>query len=135
MQDAEKTLPLLSPVDYHTRKQVGDAFSYQAYDAGHMLGSSAMLLEIEGTRLIFSGDVGRINLPIIRDPEAMPEADYLIMESTYGDRTHKDEGAVIDKLAGIVGRTAARGGKIIVPAFAVGRTQQLVLLLHELANQ
>jgi metallo-beta-lactamase family protein len=135
MQDAEKTLPLLSPVNYHTLKQVSEAFSYQAYDAGHMLGSSALLLEIEGTRLIFSGDVGRVNLPIIRDPEAMPAADYLIMESTYGDRIHKDEGAVIDKLANIVGRTAARGGKIIVPAFAVGRTQQLVLLLHELANQ
>jgi metallo-beta-lactamase family protein len=65
----------------------------------------------------------------------MPEADFLIMESTYGDRIHKDEGAVVDRLADIVGRTAARGGKIIVPAFAVGRTQQLVLLLHELANQ
>jgi metallo-beta-lactamase family protein len=133
--DAERTLPLFSPVNYHTSKPVGDAFSYQAYDAGHMLGSSALLLEIEGTRLIFSGDVGRVNLPILRDPEAMPPADYLILESTYGDRMHKDEGAVIDKLADIVGRTAARGGKIIVPAFAVGRTQQLVLLLHELANQ
>ena len=135
MQDAEKTLPLFAPVNYHSPKQVGEAFSYQAYDAGHMLGSSALLLEIEGIRLIFSGDVGRVNLPIIRDPESMPAADYLIMESTYGDRIHKDEGAVIDKLAEIVGRTAARGGKIIVPAFAVGRTQQLVLLLHELVNQ
>jgi metallo-beta-lactamase family protein len=135
MQDAEKTLPLFAPVNYHSPKQVGEAFSYQAYDAGHMLGSSALLLEIEGIRLIFSGDVGRVNLPIIRDPEFMPAADYLIMESTYGDRIHKDEGAVIDKLAEIVGRTAARGGKIIVPAFAVGRTQQLVLLLHELVNQ
>jgi metallo-beta-lactamase family protein len=65
----------------------------------------------------------------------MPPADYLVMESTYGDRLHKDEGAVIDRLADIIARTAARGGKIIVPAFAVGRTQQLVLLLHELANQ
>jgi len=92
-------------------------------------------MEINGTRMIFSGDVGRANLPIIRDPEPMPPADYLIMESTYGDRIHKDEGAVIDKLADVIARTAARGGKIIVPAFAVGRTQQLVLLLHELANQ
>jgi metallo-beta-lactamase family protein len=133
--DAEKTLPLLSPVNYHAPKQVGEAFSYQAYEAGHMLGSSALVMEINGTRMIFSGDVGRANLPIIRDPEPMPPADYLIMESTYGDRIHKDEGAVIDKLADVIARTAARGGKIIVPAFAVGRTQQLVLLLHELANQ
>jgi len=135
MEDAEKTLPLLRPVKYHTSQQVGEAFSYQAYDTGHMLGSSAVALEVEGKRLIFSGDVGRVNLPIIRDPEAMFPADYLIMESTYGDRLHKDEGLVADRLADVIARTAARGGKIIVPAFAVGRTQQLVVLLHELADQ
>ncbi len=135
MEDAEKTLPLLQPVGYHAAKSVGESISYQAYDTGHMLGSSAVSLEIEGKRVIFSGDVGRVNLPILRDPETMPAADYLIMESTYGDRLHKDEGRVADKLAGIIKRTAERGGKIIVPAFAVGRTQQLVLLLHELANQ
>jgi metallo-beta-lactamase family protein len=65
----------------------------------------------------------------------MPKADYLIMESTYGDRLHKDEGLVADRLADVINRTAARGGKIIVPAFAVGRTQQLVLLLHQLTNE
>jgi metallo-beta-lactamase family protein len=135
MEDAEKTLPLLRPVKYHTPQQVGDSFTYQAYDAGHMLGSSSVVLDVDGERLIFSGDVGRVNLPILRDPEAMPKADYLIMESTYGDRLHKDQGLVADKLAGVINRTAARGGKIIVPAFAVGRTQQLVLVLHELVNQ
>ena len=135
MEDAAKTLPMLRPVKYHAPQQVDDAFSYQAYDAGHMLGSSAVALEVEGTRLIFSGDVGRVNLPILRDPEAMPRADYLIMESTYGDRLHKDEGLVADRLADVINRTAARGGTVIVPAFAVGRTQQLVLVLHELANQ
>jgi len=86
-------------------------------------------------RLAFSGDVGRPNLPIIRDPEPMPPADYLIVESTYGGRLHKDVSHVENKLADIVNRTARRGGRIIVPAFAVGRTQQLVLLLHQLANQ
>jgi metallo-beta-lactamase family protein len=135
MEDAEKTLPLLHPVKYHTPQQVGDSFSYQAYDAGHMLGSSSVLLEVEGQSLIFSGDIGRVNLPILRDPEALPQADYLIMESTYGDRLHKDEGLVADRLADVINRTAARGGKVIVPAFAVGRTQQLVLLLHQLSNQ
>jgi metallo-beta-lactamase family protein len=135
MADAEKTLPLLSPVDYRMPKQIGESFTYEAYEAGHMLGSSALVMEVDGKRLIFSGDVGRVSLPIIRDPETMPEADFLIMESTYGDRIHKDEGLVIDRLADVIARTAARGGKIIVPAFAVGRTQQLVLLLHELANQ
>src|SRR5882762_248041 len=135
MADTEKTLPLLRPVKYHTPQQVGDSFSYQAFDAGHMLGSSSLLLEVDGIRLIFSGDIGRVNLPIIRDPEAMPKADCIIMESTYGDRLHKDEGLVADRLADVINRTAGRGGKIIVPAFAVGRTQQLVLVLHELANQ
>jgi metallo-beta-lactamase family protein len=86
-------------------------------------------------RLVFSGDVGRPNLPIIRDPEAMPAADHLIVESTYGGRLHKDVSHVENKLADIVNRTARRGGRIIVPAFAVGRTQQLVLLLHQLVNQ
>ena len=135
MEDAEKALPLMRPVKYHTPQQVGDSVSYQSYDMGHMLGSSALLLEVEGKRLIFSGDVGRANLPIIRDPETMPPADYLIMESTYGDRLHKPPEIVADRLADIIARTAARGGKIIVPAFAVGRTQQLVVVLHQLADQ
>ncbi len=87
-----------------------------------------------GPRLIFSGDVGRPTLPIIRDPETMPEADYLIMESTYGGRLHREQGLVLDKLAEIVTRTAARGGSLIIPAFAVGRTQQIVLMLNDLTH-
>jgi metallo-beta-lactamase family protein len=86
-------------------------------------------------RLTFSGDVGRPGLPIIRDPETMPTSDYLIVESTYGGRLHKDAGHVENKLADVVNRTANHGGRIIVPAFAVGRAQQLVLLLHQLFNQ
>src|SRR5260370_460633 len=86
-------------------------------------------------RLTYSGDVGRRNLPIIRDPERMPPADYLILESTYGGRLHKQVEHVVNKLADVVNRTARRGGRIIVPAFAVGRTQQLVLLLHQPFNE
>jgi len=137
--DAERTLPLFQPVPYHTPQNLGPDLSYVAYDAGHILGSSAVAIEEtsngERVRLAFSGDVGRPNLPIIRDPEAMPPADYLIMESTYGGRLHKDVSHVVNKLRDVVNRTAGRGGRIIVPAFAVGRTQQLVLLLHQLANQ
>jgi metallo-beta-lactamase family protein len=91
-----------------------------------------MLLESEGVRLCFSGDVGRPKLPIIPDPELCPPADYLIMESTYGGRLHGAVEHVADKLANTVTRTCERGGKIIVPAFALGRTQQLILLLHQL---
>jgi metallo-beta-lactamase family protein len=136
--DAERTIPLFRPVSYHERTQVGPGLSYEAYDAGHMLGSSSVLLEAgsNGDRrtLLFSGDVGRPNLPIIRDPETPAKADYLIMESTYGGKLHKNVGHAEHKLADVVNRTARRGGRIIVPAFAVGRTQQLVLLLHQLAD-
>jgi metallo-beta-lactamase family protein len=135
MTDAEGTLPLFRPVEYHTCRVVGPGLSYIPYDAGHMLGSSFVVLQEEsGTRLLFSGDIGRPNLPIIRDPEPPQPADYLILESTYGGRLHKSNAHVVDKLAAVVTRTANRGGCIVVPAFAVGRTQQLVLLLHELAN-
>jgi metallo-beta-lactamase family protein len=135
-QDAEATFPLFHPVPLHTPTQIGQGVVYQSFEAGHMLGSTTMLLELEegGTkvRLGFTGDLGRPGLPIIRDPEPMPPADYLIMESTYGNRVHEPIQSVAAKLAEIVNRTYKRGGKMIVPAFAVGRTQQLVLLLHEL---
>jgi len=93
-----------------------------------------MVIEADGVRLAFSGDVGRKHLPILHDPRTPEAADYLIMESTYGDRFHKPLENVAEKLAGVVNRTAGRGGKIIVPCFAVGRTQQLVLLLHQLMD-
>jgi metallo-beta-lactamase family protein len=137
--DAEHTLPLFHPVPYHVPQLLADGVNYLAYDAGHILGSSSILIHDHTgdhpVRLAFSGDVGRPNLPIIRDPEPMPPADYLILESTYGGRLHKQSTHVVQKLADIVIRTAKRGGRIIVPAFAVGRTQQLVLLLHQLFNE
>ena len=138
-EDAERTLPLFQPVPYYAAKVLSAGLSYRNYDAGHILGSSTVLLrsteEGREVRLLYSGDVGRPKLPIIRDPDPPPAADYLILESTYGGRVHEEMGPVKDKLADIVRRTAARGGKLIVPAFAVGRVQQLVLLLHELSNE
>jgi metallo-beta-lactamase family protein len=130
--DAEKTLPLFNTVPYYKATTVGPGLTYTAYDAGHILGSSSLLIEGDGVRLCFSGDVGRPGLPIIRDPDAMPPADYLIMESTYGDRLHEADQTVGAKLCDVVNRTVQRGGRLIVPAFAVGRVQQLVLLLNEL---
>jgi metallo-beta-lactamase family protein len=138
MDDARKVFPLFRPTPMHTPTDVGPGVRYQSFEAGHMLGSTTMLLECEAggrrLRLAFSGDVGRPGLPIIRDPEPPPPADYLIMESTYGDRLHQPIQSVAAKLAAIVNETYERGGKIIVPAFAVGRTQQLVLMLHQLVN-
>jgi metallo-beta-lactamase family protein len=138
-EDAERVLPLFQPVPYHAPQTLAPGLTYAPYDAGHMLGSSYVALQEEsnGSRmcLAFSGDIGRPGLPIVRDPEQMPPADYLIMECTYGGRLHKSVDHVVNKLADVVNRTAHRGGRIIVPAFAVGRTQQLVLLLHQLANE
>ncbi len=139
MADAERTLPLFQGVPYHSPHMLDPGLTYVAYDAGHILGSSSIVLHEDRkgarVRLAYSGDVGRPDLPIIRDPETPPAAEYLILESTYGGRLHKDVTHVINKLADVVNRTARRGGRIIVPSFAVGRTQQLVLLLHQLANE
>jgi metallo-beta-lactamase family protein len=139
MDDAERTLPLFHAVGYHEPYSLDSCLIFEYSDAGHMLGSACVLLEERAggrrVRLGYSGDVGRPNLPIIRDPEPPAEVDYLILESTYGGRLHKDIRHVVNKLADVVNRTARRGGRIIVPSFAVGRTQQLVLLLHQLANE
>jgi metallo-beta-lactamase family protein len=137
VEDAQNTFPHFQARAMHAAHSVGPDLTYQSFDAGHMLGSTAMVLEHtpasgKKMRLAFSGDVGRPGLPIIRDPEAVPPVDYLIMESTYGGRFHKRIEHVADMLADVVNRTYHRGGKLVVPAFAVGRTQQLVLLLHEL---
>ena len=139
MADAERTLPLFQGAPYHEPFDLSSTLTYEAYDAGHILGSSCIVMnDTSGhapLRLTYSGDVGRANLPIIRDPDRMPPAEYLILESTYGGRLHKQVEHVVNKLADVVNRTARRGGRIIVPAFAVGRTQQLVLLLHQLFNE
>ncbi len=142
--DAEQAVRQFKPVTMHTPKllsgSMADAgFTTTTFDAGHMLGSTCVLVEArekgQTTRLLFSGDVGREALPIIRDPETAPAAEYLILESTYGNRLHQPLGPVKKKLAHLVNRTAQRGGHIVMPAFAVGRTQQVVLLLHELIDE
>jgi len=105
-------------------------------EAGHILGSAAVVLDIEeGSRkfrLWFSGDIGRRNLPLIRDPELPHDVDFLIMESTYGDKPHRDPQLASEELRDCIQRTVNRGGKVIIPAFAVGRTQELVYCLHRL---
>jgi len=137
--DAERALEHFRPVLDGTPAEAAPGVTFTGVEAGHMLGSTSLVLEVESRgrkiRIGYSGDVGRPNLPIIRDPEPLPQVDYLVMESTYGDRLHKDLATVKSKLADAVRRAAARGGKIIAPAFAVGRTQQLVLLLHELIEE
>ena len=107
-------------------------------DAGHILGSAAVVLDIEENgsrkRLWFSGDIGRLDLPLIRDPELPEDADYLLMECTYGDKHHDDPMEAFEALKNVVARTVHRGGKVIIPAFAVGRTQELVYCLHQMID-
>lgn len=143
-EDAAQAQELFRPVNLHQSQLLAGSttdagFTTTTYDAGHMLGSTCVLVEGrergQTTRLLFSGDVGRKQLPIIHDPETAPVADYLIMESTYGNRLHQPIGPVKHKLATLVNRTMQRGGHIVMPAFAVGRTQQVVLLLHELIDE
>lgn len=108
-------------------------------DAGHILGSASVILDCtEGSttrRLVFSGDIGRWGQPIIRDPQPPAGADVVIMESTYGDRDHPPIEDMRVRLAGIVNDTAAKGGRVLIPAFAVGRTQEIVYDLHYLARK
>ena len=107
-------------------------------DAGHILGSAGVALDIEEKgrklRLWFSGDIGRPGLPLIQDPVLPSEVDYLIMECTYGDKAHEDPEVAYRELHQVVARTVARGGKVIIPAFAVGRTQDIVYSLHRMID-
>lgn len=115
----------------------GMAVEYR--DAGHILGSASMMLAVrEGGRAVklgFTGDVGRPDRPILRDPQPMDDCDYLICESTYGGRVHEPRDQAKQRLAHVVGATARRGGKVIIPAFAVGRTQEIVHRLDRLTNE
>jgi metallo-beta-lactamase family protein len=135
--DAIAALTCFIGVPYHTTFAPLPGVTARFLDAGHILGSAQLVLDIAGTsgrarRLVFSGDLGRHDLPLLRDPETPTDADDLVMESTYGDRAHPRLDAVHEELAHIVSTTAARGGKIVVPAFALGRSQELIYVLHQL---
>jgi len=129
--DAEASLKYLTGIAYGVRLDRGDiAFSFA--EAGHILGSAQVTVEAEGKRLVFTGDLGRSNLPIIRDPAVLSETDYLVMESTYGGRLHPAFEAVAARLAEAINRVWNRGGRIIVPAFALERTQEMLYAVNQL---
>jgi metallo-beta-lactamase family protein len=139
MADAEKAVRHFVPCGLHERKDIGKGLDIHFGNAGHILGSAFVQLGCIANgrtrRILFSGDLGRPGVPILQDPEQAPEADYLILESTYGDRLHQPVESVEDKLLRLIRKTIERGGHVIVPAFAVGRTQQLVLALHRLVER
>jgi len=136
--DALRTLRYFVGVGYNRPTDIGRGIRVTFLDAGHILGSAMVLLESEErgrtTRLLFTGDLGQPKLPIVRDPTPMPPADYLMLESTYGDREHPPGQDTQSQLADIVNTVAERGGRIIIPAFAVGRTQDIVYDLHQLTH-
>ena len=136
MADAMRVQDLIVGVPYRRVQHIRKSMSFEFTDAGHILGSGSVDIRItEGTshRLVFSGDIGRPNLPIIRDPDPPTgPVDTLIIESTYAARKHETIRDSGEKLGELVRRAAQRGGKLIVPSFALGRTQELVYALHEL---
>jgi metallo-beta-lactamase family protein len=135
IEDAYACLGHFSPVDYDKEVIISPNVTVRFRDAGHILGSA--LLEViiteEGktTKLVFSGDLGQPNQPIIKDPTFIDEADYIIVESTYGNRLHEEYDKE-EHLAAIINASVARGGNIIIPSFAVGRTQTMLYYLHNL---
>ncbi len=139
MEDAEQVLDHFVGVGYRQKFTPVPGVSVEYRDAGHILGSASMVLAVtEGGRtkkLGFTGDVGRANRPILRDPAPMEDCDFLISESTYGGRTHEPPERSKARLEEIVRRTSQRGGRVIIPAFAVGRTQEIVYILDQLARE
>ncbi len=137
--DAEKTLEHFTGHPYYRPFQVLPGLTATFHDAGHILGSALVHLEAEEDgqyrSIVFTGDIGRPDLPIIRDPDHIPATDILIMESTYGDREHGPMEGARARLAGIIHEVARRRGKIIIPAFAVGRTQDIVYELLQLLRE
>jgi len=134
--DARACFPLLSPVHYGDPVQIGDGVTATFYDAGHILGSSMIKVIVsqngEKRSILFSGDVGRWNKPILRDPTLFDEADYVLVESTYGDRLHQNQGTISDELAKVINPTVEAGGNILIPSFALERSQEVLYYLNQL---
>jgi metallo-beta-lactamase family protein len=135
-EEAALVAQYFNPVDYDQPFEPVPGVTARLLDVGHILGSAEVVLDIEEKgqkmRLWFSGDIGRRNLPLIRDPILPDWTDYLIMECTYGDKPHRDPELAYEELRQVVERTLDRHGKVIIPAFAVGRTQEIVYALHQM---
>ena len=130
LKAAERAIGRLVAIPYEHPFRIGPV-TITFRDAGHILGSAMVLVEAEGRRLGFTGDLGRPGSAIIRDPAVLPEVDVLITESTYGDRDHPPRADAVVHLTNAVKDTVGRGGKVLIPSFAVGRTQEVVYVLHQ----
>jgi len=132
--DAFRAVSLLQPCGYERPMPIVNGIEVTFINAGHLLGSSYLRMQIDGRTILFGGDLGRYGRPVLPDPTAVAEADYLLVESTYGDRVHEqdDDG---ERLAQIVSETADKGGKLIVPAFAIGRVEEVLYWLKRLEQE
>lgn len=133
-EDAARALLLLQPVGYDRRVPVASGIEVEFINAGHLLGSAAARIHVDGRTIVFGGDLGRYGRPVLPDPSPVDQADVLLLESTYGDRVHDpdDHG---NRLAEIVTAVAARGGKLIIPAFAIGRVEEVLYWLKRLEEE
>ena len=139
MADAEQALRQFMGYPYHEKVELCPGITLEFYDAGHLLGSSSIYLEIteeeEKRTLLFSGDLGNHSRPLIKDPETPPAADYVVIESTYGDRLHGERPDYLGQLTKILQETFDRGGNVVIPSFAIGRTQELLYLIRTIKER
>ena len=139
IEDAEQVSSHFKPMHYDQTFEAAPGVTVRFVEAGHILGSAAVVIDVEenGRKMClwFSGDIGRRKLPLLRDPILPEDADYLLMESTYGDKPHRDPDAAYEEFRDVVAKTIKRDGKIIIPSFAVGRTQELVYYLNQMINE
>ncbi len=132
--DAQRALDLFQTVDFHELVDLGDGLQARFYSNAHILGSSCIHISDGDKSVLFSGDVGRSNDPLMRAPEIPPASDYLVIESTYGDRLH-DPVNTLELLAQYIRETVQQGGILLIPVFAVGRAQEMLFYLHQLKQQ
>lgn len=139
MNDAEGVLEHFVSCDYDKVMDLCEGVKVRFSDAGHLLGSASIEVWInedgEERKIVFSGDIGNLNRPIIKDPSYINDADYVVMESTYGDRYHNADVDYVSELAGICQRTFDRGGNVVIPAFAVGRTQEMLYYFRKIKEE
>ncbi len=133
-QDVARTLPLLTDLPHGVSREVAPGITVTLARAGHILGSSIVRAELAGRRVVFSGDLGRPTHPLLLPPEPIGEADWIVVESTYGDRTHDEQESIVG-LEGAITRTIGRGGTVVIPAFAVDRTEIILHHLDRMAAQ
>lgn len=136
VEDAQAAMALFAGQDYGRRIEIAPGVEIRFTDVGHLLGSASIEIWVteqgRTAKLAFSGDIGNLHQPILRDPEYIKDADYVVMESTYGDRTHGPRPDYVGELSQIIQQTLDRGGNVVIPSFAVGRTQELLYFIREI---